>query len=72
MNKATRIILGAIISVICGYGVYWIVAQVWLGYTSKDIWLLAGGGIFLFFFGSLLVAGVGLGLFWIAVGMDWV
>ena len=55
-------ILGTILSwagaALCAFGIYKIADMIWSGFTSKDLWLVIGGGILAYFFIGLLIVGV--------------
>lgn len=70
-NDARKITLGAIISILSGYGLYWTIMQMWTGLAAKDVWMLASGGVVFLIFGGILVGGVVVGVALIALGMDW-
>ncbi len=61
--RALLTIGGLVLSVVCGYGLYWLANTILSGAMQGNWFLVVAGGILLYLFFGLLITGVIVGFF---------
>jgi len=61
---------GLALTVLCGYGIYWLINMLLQGILSANWLMVIGGGILMYLFLGLLVVGAIVGIYFIGIGLD--